>query len=908
MMDEVASDDDPLAGATYSDAHRSAGALLRGTSVGRYIVVDYLGGGGMGVVYAAYDPELNRKIAIKLLNSDRSGAASSDQRTRLLREAQAMARLSHPNVLPVYDVGTFNDEVFIAMELVEGTTVKAWLREQPRSVRDVLGVFVQAGRGLAAAHASGIIHRDFKPDNLLLGRDGRIRVVDFGLARAGEDAPTVQGPSPPLSSPSDSGDVLATPITRSGAFMGTPAYMAPEQMSGREVEARTDQFSFCVALYEALYHERPFAGETPAQLYIAILKGRLNPAPKDSRVPAWLRAVLARGLSPKPSERYPSMDALLDALGRDPAASRRRGAAIAGLCALVGVGFVTWQKARREQTGVCRGGARKLEGIWDAQRKEAMRRVFAASGKAYAADAFSRAARNLDDYAARWTRMHGEACEATRIHGEQSEEVLDLRMACLSGRLRELSALVDVLGQGSAEAVQEAPRATESLPDLAQCADVAALKAPAPRPRDPAQAARVEALQQRLAQLQAQYAVGNNVEAARIGEKLVLDAEREGYGPLVAEAYYWRARSYADLSDDSKSVPGFQAAFAAALASGKDAIYREAAIRLAQELIYKKDRDQYKVWERIADAAVRRFPDRNAALFLDAIKCESLYLDGKINERFTCFERHAAEFARVRPLDEWRLTALGDAATDAGELDTAIDALKRGVAYSAQQFGELHPRTLEMRAWECKGLEESGAVGLAIDEGRRTLAMAEKVAPDDVHLKALIQLYLGAALLRAKQYREARTLLEAATIDSQTTGTATSELARLSAETGDRETAIKYLKHAIEEDVRTSAPDLLFDLVGLGEVQLRGGDARGAMETLDRAHRLTEETDLSKLWIADEQFAHARARFLARPKEREQALAEAREARAYFAERASRAAKFREELERIERWLKNPGP
>ncbi len=288
-----------------TQASASSGApgesLVRGARLGRYTILEQLGQGGMGVVYTAYDPELDRRVAIKLVRT--AGAESS---ARLLREAQALARLSHPNVVGVFDVGTFGEAVFVAMEHVDGVTLSAWLRDD-RERAQVVAMFTAAGRGLAAAHAAGLIHRDFKPDNVLVGKDGRPRVVDFGLARAAETVPApLEGTVPPTAAVGD--------LTATGAIMGTPAYMAPEQFLGVPADARTDQFSFFVALYEALYGQRPFEGETFASLSMNVSQGKVRPAPARTSVPQKLRAVLLRGLRPSPDARHPSMEAVLRAL------------------------------------------------------------------------------------------------------------------------------------------------------------------------------------------------------------------------------------------------------------------------------------------------------------------------------------------------------------------------------------------------------------------------------------------------------------------------------------------------------------------------------------------------------------------------------------------------------------------
>jgi serine/threonine protein kinase len=274
------------------------------TTLGRYHIERIVGIGGMGVVYAGHDPELDRKVAIKLLIPD----ARFDPgilRSRMKREAQAMARLSHPNVISVYDVGSSGDLVFIVMELVEGSTLGEWLRAGDRSWREILDVFLAAGAGLDAAHRAGIIHRDFKPDNVLVSGTRRICVTDFGLAHRIEVAGDASQASPAL-------DPHGVATIRNGLLIGTPAYMAPEQIRGEPTDHRTDLFSFCVALYEALYGVRPFAGENLDDMLAAIEAGRLEP-PKR-RAPCRVRRAIEHGLRPRAADRPASMTALLLAL------------------------------------------------------------------------------------------------------------------------------------------------------------------------------------------------------------------------------------------------------------------------------------------------------------------------------------------------------------------------------------------------------------------------------------------------------------------------------------------------------------------------------------------------------------------------------------------------------------------
>ena len=300
-----------------------------GDTIGRYIVLRRLGAGGMGVVYAAYDPQLDRKVALKLLRTG-MGLGEGEARARLVREAQAIAQLSHPNVVAVYDVGTAaSGEVYVAMEFVEGDTLTQWLARWDRPWRELLEIFREAGRGLAAAHAVGLLHRDFKPDNVLVGSDGRVRVTDFGLARS-----LVTGPSEDSFVGRPDLAALRVTLTATGAVMGTPRYMAPEQLRGGDVGAAADQFGFCVALYEALYGCHPIVGDTAAKM---LEEGaRARPPPDEGTVPAWIAPILLRGLDPHPARRFPSMAALIAELAPPaPSRSRRTYVAVLGAAALV---------------------------------------------------------------------------------------------------------------------------------------------------------------------------------------------------------------------------------------------------------------------------------------------------------------------------------------------------------------------------------------------------------------------------------------------------------------------------------------------------------------------------------------------------------------------------------------------
>jgi predicted Ser/Thr protein kinase len=318
----------------------SRSPLAHGTMVGRYVIGETLGQGGMGVVYVARDPALEREVAIKVLRPG-FARANPDAAQRIAREAQAMARIAHPHVVSVFDVGTVDGQVFVAMERIHGKSLRAWLSAAPRTVAEILEVFIAAGRGLIAAHNAGVVHRDFKPDNVLVGDDGRTRVMDFGLAY---DPRAVE-----LERSESGSETTTRPIA------GTPAYMAPEQHAGGSADPRTDQFSFAVSLYEALYGRRPFAGTSREQVADAVIRGHIEPAPPGTRVPASLRAIIVRALAVNPKDRYPTLTDLLAALGRDRGRGPRRVSRIALVTlALVAVAFVSDSVLRDRTRAVTR--------------------------------------------------------------------------------------------------------------------------------------------------------------------------------------------------------------------------------------------------------------------------------------------------------------------------------------------------------------------------------------------------------------------------------------------------------------------------------------------------------------------------------------------------------------------------
>ncbi|WAS89958.1 serine/threonine-protein kinase [Nannocystis punicea] len=740
--------------------------LQPGARLGRYVLTSLLGAGAMGVVYAAHDPELGRVVALKLLRPHQYGRRPHLEE-RLLREAQAMARLMHPNVAAVHDVGRIGDRIFVAMEFIRGQTLAAWLRAEPRPQREILARFLLAGRGLAAAHSAGLVHRDFKPENVLVTEDGQVRVVDFGLARAAGDDPLAS------TAISSDGTPALADLTATGTVLGTPNYMAPEQHAGRPAEARSDQFSFCVALYAALYGARPFVGDTVESLAAAVRAGRLRPPPRGARVPRHIRRALLRGLSVAPADRFPTMDALLVALAREPG---RRLRAAAG--AVIAAGLVgTAAYAYAAEPGLCRGAARHLAGVWDGERREQVTLALTQAGAS--TGAVREVTATLDDYAARWVAMRTEACAATWIHGEQPEALLGLRTSCLDARLRELQALGERLRAADRETGEQAVRAAHRLTDLASCADVEALTAPVRPPADPQTRREVEALRARLAEVKSFWNAGRYREGLAQARTLTPAARALGYRPLVAEALHLEGVLADELGEFEAAARSLEAAVWQAEASRHDVAMANALtdwwwIAALEQARY----DQLPVFEARLTAALERLgrPPAREATFLS--------MRGRI-------------------------------ALERGELDAAEADLRNALAIVERRFGPDDLRTLEIVFFLAGvALQRTDGAG-ALPLLERVLAGQQRVLGEDHPDVAFTVETLGAALYAVHRYDEAEAAYERALAmmqrhlgpDHHRIATVLHNLALVHAWQGRDEDAIDRLRRATSLSERELGPD-----------------------------------------------------------------------------------------------------
>ena len=521
-----------------------------GDRFGRFFVLERLGSGGMGVVIAAYDPDLDRRVAIKVLRPD-GVLARSELREQMIREAQAMARLSHPNVVAVHEVGTVERVFFLVMELVEGGTLADWIAS-PRPWREVVAALCAAGRGLAAAHAHGLVHRDFKPHNVLVGKDGRVRVTDFG--------------------------VVGVAGTTDEIAAGTPAYMAPEQHVPVPIDARTDQFAFCATLFEALYGRPPFAGATPEELQLAACAGPPPPpSGRDARgVPAWIYATIARGLSAEPAARFANMTELVDRLERDPRRATRRvaiGGAVLGLATVAVLGWSRVPGSGPAAIDPCDRAPvdASIEAAWGPAQRDGIATAFQAVRPEIARETFERVAGKLDRYAAGWRAERARVC-ATREDGAARGH--DTALACLDRRRDQLAALTRVLARADAVIVPNAVAAVSNLEPPQGCAGT---------PPAAVMASATTGHHARLDRARSLLGAGLAADAAELAQA-VLDA-----GPpaeLEAHAALVLGRARRDLDDGEAAEAALLRAIARGSHAGLDDVVARAYADLAWVVSY----------------------------------------------------------------------------------------------------------------------------------------------------------------------------------------------------------------------------------------------------------------------------------------------------------------------------------
>ena len=548
-----------------------SGEVPTSARLGRYVLLDLIGEGGMGRVVRAYDPQLDRRCALKLVRPD---LATTDAAARLVREAQAMARVQHPNIVAVFDAGEVDGKVFVAMELVEGPTLADWLAE-PRPWREVVQHFIEAGRGLQAAHQAGLVHRDFKPANVLL-KDGTAKVTDFGLARPAEA---------PQSGTAIVITDLRTTVTQPGLVMGTPAYMAPEQREG-VTDARSDQYAFGVSLFEALHGHRP------------------QDATPQRPVPRWLDVVNRRLLEKDPARRFASMAEVVAALERGVAVRQTRLVlAIAGVLLVTTFGGVAMARAQRHAQ--CDGVTAELEQSWSATTQKALEERF--SKAPWALAIYRRANEPLGAWAARWSGARRASCEASRISGRTSDQIYTLESLCLDRRLNQFAAVVEALQrlpvEDAAQTERVVPALVDELPGLEACADQEALLR---KTGAESEAQQREALpwRKRMAEAVTTSAAGKDARALELSRQVSQQVEALKNPVLRAEALSVEGQLEIRAGTASAAREKLLEAWTLATAAGEDEIALRAWLDAMPLVII--DDDTLELARRVAVAQMQR--------------------------------------------------------------------------------------------------------------------------------------------------------------------------------------------------------------------------------------------------------------------------------------------------------------
>ncbi|RKG87185.1 protein kinase [Corallococcus sp. CA049B] len=833
-----------LAGAPTASTQAASQSLMPGDKLSRYVVRERIGLGAMGVVYAADDPELGRRVALKMLRPE--GRQREELRQRLLREAQALARLAHPNVVTLYDVGTHGDCVFLAMELVEGTTLAEWMRE-PRPWKEVLRVFREAGKGLAAAHAAGLVHRDFKPANTLLSKEGRVFVTDFGIAGSihhEEGAPLQEPDKAPVAS--------MRHLTRTGQLLGTPAYMAPEIMEGQHADAHSDEFSFCVALHEALFGVRPFQGGTLQELARAARQGTISPPKREVKVPARVRRAVLRGLSANPEERFPSMESLLAALAPRPIRWLARMTATAAVAGVLGT-LAAYGMTHREGSH-CEQEVEKLTVAWSPARRERIRTAFLSTGATYAAPAWEQLASTLDAYAAQWRTLRTEACIAA---DNDTEDLAWQTAACLDARLWQFAAVTEVLEKADALTVQNAHPLTTSLEGLAGCRDSPGLSA---RPQPPENLrAPVEAARHKLAQARAHLVSHRFTEGLAVTTALLEELKGLDYKPLRAEVLLAHGVFLGGLNKPKEA----EAFFYQALWTGEATRDDETVARAWLELIWAVGEEQSRPDEAEklilhARAAVERlgrerFPDITTDLHTRLSSLREAHGQLAEAEQETL---QGLEFSRRRNGPDSLRTPnlihqLGRIRYGQGRYEESLKLHREALALRERLLGPDNPALVTSYNRVATASLEVGRHEEAVNAWRRALALQEaSSSPETTPLGTVLLNLAGVSRLEGRldearsQVERARAIFERGRGPNHITVIfALTEQSVIAREAGQGAEALAFATEALERVQRSLGPDsprAALPLTVRGQVHLKAGrypearrDLLGALKRLE---------------------------------------------------------------------------
>lgn len=827
-----------------------------GTRLGRYRIVGPLGAGGMGVVYRAHDDTLDRPVAIKVLRS----SLAIESASRLVREARAMAALEHPNICPVFDLGRMGDRFFFAMQLVDGGTLQDWLRAEPRTIDSVVDAFAAAGRGLAAAHEIGVVHRDFKPHNVLIDDGGGVLVCDFGLAAGELDESLEQDPTS-----SDSA---------SGRIVGTPHYMAPEQHLGTRATAASDQYSWCLSLWEALSEQPAFPGTD------SLANKRAGaPATTNRKVPYSLARVLQRGLQPEPEARWPDMGSLLAAIERPKSAFVRiAGATLVASAAAVGVAWL-WP-GLGEIAPRCVDSAQQLDDVWSEAAKAELVDAFAAVGSPSASAAAEQAVKRIDEHARQWVAAHRDNCEATTVRAEQPLEVMDRRTACLSRARTELRATVDVLRRADRDAVRHAAELVDSLTPVAQCADLGALASEVEPPAQD-EAAAVQRIFESLADIEVELEAGNYQRAYDLSLALEPRVGSVRYGPVRTALLLGRGQAQLSLAQYDASIATLEAALASAQDHGETVPMGNIA-RVLWEALARNRPDDVRVdhYRALAASVARRDP----VLAVDFAATEALILQtqGRLHEAEPKYHVALAEMQRIRgPTDRRTLglrNELGIVLQHLGRLDEAEVMLRDVISDYQTVFGHDHANTATATGNLGNLLLMMGRLDEAEQHQQRAMMMLESALGPEHRDTLAARANLATVKAERGQAVEAVAMLhDVLATAERTMGSDAEDTSRLRAslglflyDSGDYKAAEVELRRALlareralgsdHPKVALSRGQLGLVLHGMGRLEEAESHYRRALEVYENAYG-KDDIKCASMWINLGDLARARGDF-----------------------------------------------
>ena len=815
----------------------------RGSLVGRYVVLQPVGRGAMGVVYAAYDPELDRRVALKLVAPERRDG-SERHALRMLREAQAMARVDHPNVVSVHDVGTIVDAIYIAMEFIDGETLRDWAVGKPWT--RVVDVCLRVGRGLHAAHEAGLVHRDFKPENVLVDGNERPRVLDFGLARPADDDDVAT--SEHAARFADGRSPLGLSVTVRGTAIGTPAYMPPEQYAGEPADPRADQFSFCVVVWELLYGRRPYGGRDLATRQENIAARNIEEPARTPRVPVALKQALLRGLDPDAERRFGSMAPVLDAMQRAirPRAGGRT--LVLGVVGLAAGAAGLWAFLPPADEP-CEGAEELVGPAWEGRRTR-IRAAFDGSGAPAPEETFTRVDARVSAYLDAWVDAHRAVCEATLVHKTQTSSMHDLRMRCLEDRRRAVTALGDLLETAKADDLRRAVRAADRLPPLARCDDTRALQMLIPPPDDPGVAAEVQAIEAELQGLWAATNLGRGEETEPKAAALLERARATDHPPVIARALRTLADAVSARSDYQRARELYGEAIVAASSTGDT----DLLAYLWPVMIWVTDigGDDERARELLlaADAAVNA-PGVEAYRrgMLDVYASNVFMSLGDLQQAEDRARRGLASFDEGNPNHEHRshaLRTMGNILSKRGEFDEAEGFLREAAEWAETNYGRVHPDVGAARAQLGAALIRAHRPEKALAEYDEALAVFEQTFGRQHPHTATVLLNRGVAMLELRRFEEALGALRAAQAvfaekfgpDDARTLAADGGITTALARTGHLQEARDLQAEVVRRlEARSPAPTetLSIELDSLGDMEGKLGNDLGALKIFERS-------------------------------------------------------------------------